>query len=68
VTEAWVAFERFVPRKFTSALRFWRGVSGIGWVSVCWGGWSVSAAVSWVGGGGGPPGSSSRSGGALSFG
>ena len=35
VTEAWVAFERFSPRKFASASRDWRGVSVIGWVSVC---------------------------------
>jgi hypothetical protein len=59
VTDTWVAFERFSPRKFTSALRVWRAVSGIGRVSVC-GGWSVLAEVSSAGGGG-PPGSSSSS-------
>jgi hypothetical protein len=57
VTDAWVAFGRFPPRKFTSALRVWRGVSGIGRVPVC-GDWPVLAEVASAGGGG-PPGPSS---------
>ena len=54
----WQPFERFSPPKFTSTFRVWRGVSGIGWISVCFGS-SVSAEVAADNGGGGPPGSSS---------
>lgn len=65
LVEAWVALERFSPRKLTSALRFWRVGRSIGSVS-SWV-WSDGSSGR-VSGGGGSPGPSSSGGFASTFG